>query len=105
MSSAGAPNLNSCGCCQGLPALSPEQNVPGLPAISYRIGTYATFLQQMLAQISSSLPALTTRSSDDPSIALLDAWAVVADILRSGRRSGPPSPSRKSPSGRVPPAQ
>ena len=28
-----------------------------------------------------SLSALTTRESDDPAIALLDAWAVAGDVL------------------------
>lgn len=95
MSSGSQANLNSCDCCEGLPSLSTEQNPPGLPALSYRLGTYATFLVRMMAQIQSASPAtraivpsgpwtlsaLTTRSLDDPVIALLDAWAVIADVL------------------------
>jgi len=77
-----------------MPALSPPSNRAGLSAIAYRIGNYGVFFQRMLDQIHSvtvpdiqspqsptPLAGLTTRSQDDPSIALLDAWAVVADIL------------------------
>jgi len=65
-------------------------NRPGLPAIGYRVGTYATFRQAMLARLPAlavapsdarPLAALTTRSPDDPTIALLDAWAVVAEVI------------------------
>jgi hypothetical protein len=86
-------SLDNCGCCEGEPALPVLYNRPGLPALSYRAGTYAVFFRRMLAQIGSyTLPdgnfkgtrpllALTTRDLDDPSIALLDASAVVADVL------------------------
>lgn len=90
-----------CGCCAGVQASTPEAraNRPGLSAITYRAGTYATFLETMQARLSSltlhlpalsgaaagvdvrALAALTTRASSDASIALLDAWAVVADVL------------------------
>ncbi|MFF7815365.1 putative baseplate assembly protein [Streptomyces sp. NPDC007945] len=61
-------------------------NRPGLPALAYRVGTHREFLDAMLARLSPAgdrtpLAALTTREPDDPSIALLDAWAVVADVL------------------------
>ncbi len=95
MSTGGSSsNLSSCGCCQGMPALSAVTNRAGLSAIAYRIGTYGVFFEQMLDQIHSitvpdiqspqpaaPLSILTTRSQDDPSIALLDVWAIVADIL------------------------
>jgi len=104
-----------CGCCAGLEVVTPlvEANRPGLSALAYRAGTYATFLESMLARISSTyldVPAsdgsanlqrifplnglvlnngqfqrisagLSTRELSDPSIALLDAWATVADVL------------------------
>ena len=85
--------LNSCGCCSGATPLTAPYNRPSLSALSYRIGTYATFLRDMLAQLHSvaipdgpnqgtrPLAALTTRAADDPAIALVDAWAVVADVL------------------------
>src|SRR5262249_22582530 len=76
-----------------------EANRPGLSSITYRAGTYATFLETMLARLSNfyldvaaddsrsklqriyPLKGLTTRNLNDPSIALLDAWATVADVL------------------------
>lgn len=74
-----------CGCCEGVERITPEliANRPGLAALSYRAGTHATFLETMQAALSSSeaLAALTTRDTDDFSIALLDAWATVADVL------------------------
>lgn len=86
MSCAGTSNC-TCGCCSGISIQTPqgENNLPGLPAITYRTGTWATFKDSMLARLSSSdYPALTrlkTRDDDDFSIALLDASAVVLDIL------------------------
>jgi hypothetical protein len=85
--------LCNCGCCTGLQSLSPESNAAGQPALSYRLGTYAVFLQRMLSQIASpntlanppegpwTIANLTTRSDDDPTIALIDAWSVVLDVL------------------------
>ena len=76
---------STCGCCSGVEVVTPqpEANRPGLPALSYRAGTYATFFESMVARLSSfdALRGLTTRELSDPSIALLDAWAVVADVL------------------------
>jgi hypothetical protein len=63
----------------------PTANRPGLDALSYRVGTHATFLETMKARLSSAdfpeLRGLTTRSADDPSIALLDGWATIGDVL------------------------
>lgn len=76
-----------CGCCEGLEPLTPLSTVnrPGLPALSYRIGTHSTFLETMKARLSSSdypaLSPLTTREATDPAIAWLDAWAMVGDVL------------------------
>src|SRR5215475_5829488 len=89
-----------CGCCEGVQVLTPMKrtNRPGLGALSYRVGTHSTFLETMKARLSSltvqttdedgqpagtvrPLAGLTTREQDDPSIALLDAWATVADVL------------------------
>lgn len=79
--------LNDCGCCAGVSATTPVgvRNRPGLSAITYRVGTQSQFKESMLAALSdferSALGALKTREDDDFSIALLDAWAVVADVL------------------------
>jgi photosystem II stability/assembly factor-like uncharacterized protein len=74
-------------------AQDPLHNRPGLPALFYRIGDYASFRQRMLSRLMNqlqttdqppqqiSLDQLTTRASDDPAIALMDAVAVVADVL------------------------
>ncbi|HUH62417.1 MAG TPA: hypothetical protein VLZ50_05435, partial [Terracidiphilus sp.] len=104
-----------CGCCAGIEVVTPqtEANRPGLPALIYRAGSYATFFESMLARISSLYldvpatvgssqlerifplaglalkngviqrvgPGLSTRELSDPSIALLDAFATVADVL------------------------
>lgn len=81
------PPLNDCGCCAGLASETPAPvgNRDGLSAIAYRCGTYAQFKASMLAALSSSrhpaLRALQTRDDDDFSIALLDAWAVAADVF------------------------
>ncbi len=74
-----------------------QANRPGLKAIDYRIGTYSSFFERMLerlhrqevppvgkgpnAEPERPLEKLRTRSSDDPAIAMLDAWATVSDVL------------------------
>lgn len=85
--------LDMCGCCEGTTPQERHYNRPGQPAISYRLGTHSTFLNRMKERLSSKripdgknkdsmpLKKLTTRSTDDPSIAILDAWALVADVL------------------------
>jgi len=76
-----------CECCAGIAQATPAQvvNRPGLPAIRYRVGTWAAFLSSMEAALSSSdapaLAGLRTRSDDDFSVALVDAWSEVLDIL------------------------
>ena len=80
-------NPASCSCCEGVDVLTPVTifNRPGLDSIAYRVGTHGSFLETMKARLSSSafpmLAALTTRESRDASIALLDGWATVADVL------------------------
>lgn len=77
----------TCECCAGIRRSTPApiRNRPGLPELRYRAGTYGQFLDSMLARLSDGshpqTAALTTREPDDPSIALLDGWAVIADIL------------------------
>ncbi|WP_431819303.1 putative baseplate assembly protein [Burkholderia sp. F1] len=89
-----------CGCCSGTTIAVPESesNPPGLAALRYRAGHYATFFETMLArlpQVTIDVPSangsgtdtlrplakLTTRDPSDPGIALVDAWAIVADVL------------------------
>jgi hypothetical protein len=77
--------LDTCGCCEGVRILTPVaiSNPPGLPRILYRAGTHGSFKETMKARISgqAALRNLTTRDDDDPTIALLDAWATVLDVL------------------------
>lgn len=77
----------TCGCCEGVEVLTPQEiaNRPGLDALAYRAGLHSTFLETMRARLSSrdykELKGLATREASDLSLALLDAWAVVADVL------------------------
>src|SRR5258708_13249981 len=79
--------LSDCHCCEGLWVEVPAgiTNRPGLKALAYRVGTQPQFRQSLLAQLTASgqpaLYGLTTREDDDLTIALLDAWAVTADVL------------------------
>ncbi|HEV7515384.1 MAG TPA: baseplate J/gp47 family protein, partial [Thermoanaerobaculia bacterium] len=76
-----------CGGCAGTEPLTPQTiaNRPGLDALAWRVGTHSSFRETMQARLSSAdfpaLAGLTTREASDPAIALLDAWAVVADVL------------------------
>ncbi|MEO5577195.1 MAG: baseplate J/gp47 family protein [Gaiellaceae bacterium] len=79
--------MSACGCCSGVTERTPLEvrNRPGLSAIGYRIGTHPDFLASLLAGLTHSarprLAGLGTRERDDFSIALLDSWAVTADVL------------------------
>ncbi|MGB9182311.1 MAG: putative baseplate assembly protein [Pyrinomonadaceae bacterium] len=79
--------LNACGCCEGIAAVTPVeiQNRPGLTAIAYRVGIHPQFKETLISRLSDAkrpaLSKLTTRDDDDFSIALLDAWSTVADVL------------------------
>src|SRR5262249_12705432 len=58
-------------------------NAPDQTAITYRSGTHGSFMASMLARLSSlpELAGLRARTPSDPSIAVLDAWAAIADVL------------------------
>lgn len=77
----------ACGCCAGTAVVTPVPiyNRPGLEQLDFRIGRHSQFLSTMLARLSSmdypALADLTTREPSDPAIAMLDAWATVADVL------------------------
>lgn len=60
-------------------------NRSGLDRLRYRVGTHSAFLASMRAALSRRglllLGRLTSDTGDDPAVALLDAWATVADVL------------------------
>jgi len=76
-----------CDCCAGAAQATPAvvANRPGLPSVRYRVGTWSAFLASMEAALSGSdvpaLAGLRTRSNSDFSVALVDAWSEVLDIL------------------------
>ncbi|GGP52265.1 putative baseplate assembly protein [Saccharothrix coeruleofusca] len=82
--------MSGCGCQDCRAAASARTPVevftpPAQAALAHRVGTHAEFMATMLARLSSPgyrpLNALTTRALDDPAIGLLDASAVLADLL------------------------
>jgi predicted phage baseplate assembly protein len=88
------PTLDACGCCEANGPDEPVQNAAGLPALRYRLASHGRFLERMLQALPLSRPPgmtdqspvqplarLTARTADDPTVALLDACANVADIL------------------------
>jgi hypothetical protein len=87
MSGEEQASQDACGCCAGVGIQAPSllYNRPGLAAIAYRIGTHSEVLASLQARLSSkdcpALSKLRTRDSDDFSIALLDAYACMADVL------------------------
>lgn len=76
-----------CGCCEGIAVATPRPvaNRPGLPAVSYRPGQFVDFRTSQLARLSAeerpALSSLQSRENDDFTIALIDAWSCVCDVL------------------------
>ncbi|MGI5453412.1 putative baseplate assembly protein [Streptomyces sp. CA-249302] len=66
-------------------APTPVHNPPGRTALDYRVGEYGSFLAALLDRLASpaypALDGLTVRTPDDPAIGLLDATAVLGDLL------------------------
>ena len=65
---------------------SPVENPPGQPQLRRRVDTQGSALARMRADLASPRHPLEVRSlaahgSDEPAIALLDAWALVADVV------------------------
>ncbi|MEK4035910.1 hypothetical protein WOA01_24295 [Methylocystis sp. IM2] len=82
----GAPSCDCrCGACAGGPFLAARENRMGLSRIDTRIGGHARFFAAATQSLSSAetpaLRLLSVRAGDDPIIALLDGWAMIADIL------------------------
>ena len=78
-------HLDSCGCCEPTGRRTPAQvsNTPGQPAVERRVGTASSFAATMAADLTAqeALADFTNRRTDDPAIALVDAWSVVLDVL------------------------
>jgi hypothetical protein len=96
---------DSSGCCAGIEPRVPLSiyNRPRLSSLRWRIGEYADFFETLVDGLASApvdaeteelgrhgrmrvrrlfpLRDLRQREMDDPTIALLDAWAVLADVL------------------------
>lgn len=89
-----------CGCCSGGSPATPvvTWNAPGLPKLIDRVGTHGQFMASMKARLSNisvdavgadgqtietfrPLEGLTARDTSDFSIALLDGWASVGDVV------------------------
>lgn len=75
----------SCGCCTTAASPVPAEiaNRPGLSAIAYRLGTFASFRHALLGELSRipELAGLRTRASEDYSVTIIELWSAVADIL------------------------
>ena len=75
----------TCGCCQPPAPRTPQAvaNRPGLPAVRYRVGTFASFREAMV-EAAAGRPELrgwTSREPDDFGMALLAMWAWIGDVL------------------------
>lgn len=86
MSDPTSTTAAACGCCppQLLSTPQPVVNRAGLPEVAYRCGTWRQFRATMQSDLSAArgaLAELRTRDDADPTVALLDAWAVVCDVL------------------------
>ncbi|MGW1006965.1 putative baseplate assembly protein [Streptomyces sp. NPDC002520] len=82
------PPCSCGGACGGHDerlAPPPVHNPPGRTALDYRVGEYGSFLAALLDRLASpaypALAGLTVRTPDDPAVGLLDATAVLGDLL------------------------
>ena len=81
------PSGNGCDCCDGIGPETPmvPANRPGLAAVGYRPGRHGDFVASQHAALSRAespaLAGLKARDDSDFSIALIDAWACVCEVL------------------------
>jgi hypothetical protein len=97
--------ITDCSCYAGTAIQTPVviYNRPGLEAIAFRAGTHPQFkatlmaalsnttwltqqlkdagLQETAGRFAQTLSQLTTRTDDDFTIALLDGWSTIADVI------------------------
>lgn len=83
-----SPACSCGGACGGHDerlAPAPLHNPPGRTALDYRVGDYGSFRAALLDRLASpaypALAGLTVRTPDDPVLGLLDATAVLGDLL------------------------
>jgi predicted phage baseplate assembly protein len=78
---------DTCGCCAGteLRTVTGIDNRPGLAGVAYRVGDHGRFKASMLTNLGNSafapLGRLGTREDDDFTVALIDGFAAVCDVL------------------------
>jgi hypothetical protein len=80
-------NLTNCDCCTGIQAQTPAEieNFPGLSRIRFRAGSHGQFKASLMAALTDfdfpALAGLRTRDDEDFTIALLDGFSAMADVL------------------------
>ena len=78
-------DITSGACCAQAVASTPLciGNRHGLESISYRIGTYRSFLESMIRAVARDprLIGWTARATDDYAVAILSMWAAVGEVL------------------------
>jgi hypothetical protein len=77
---------DACGCDPLAPVEALVENPPGQAALRWRVAPHSQSLARMRAALArAEMPdasrALARQDTDDPAIALLDAWALVADTV------------------------
>lgn len=79
------PSTPRCGCgALEQPSIPVSlENRPGLSALAYRVGTHGRFKEAMIQALAArpELAGLTTRYDADPTLALIDGWAAVLEVL------------------------
>ena len=79
-----ANSSDSLGNTPDTPDLPSVDNQMGLAALAYRVGTHASFKAAMVQELASpqnALRSLARAGTDDPTMALVDAWAAALDVL------------------------
>lgn len=80
---ASTDNLHERCCGTSLDESDTVRNRAGLDELAYRVGTHARFKASMSKSITdyTTLRHLTTRDDSDATMALIDSWAMVLDVL------------------------
>jgi len=77
--------MSGCDCDPLAPAMPVVVNPPGQQALHWQVAPHAAALSRMRAKLADdprpAVRALARHGTDEPAVALLDAWAVVADVV------------------------